>query len=180
MNSLPSGPTDAGRLGRWSSMWLATIAWGTVLPYTATGLGIATLGWAVMMLGLWIGARAALTAGTVILLGGPLISASQGAPAAMVAIGIAAAIVAWDVGETAIGLSIQLGQAADTVRAEVPRIVVGLAIGGTVASLAVIGPAIVSHQLPVLSVVFLLFGACCIAIALDTHHVLTIDYFRDD
>ncbi|WP_435317737.1 DUF7519 family protein [Haloarchaeobius sp. TZWSO28] len=103
----------------------------------SVGVVGAALGMLALAPGVVLGSRRLVHVGAVGLLGGLVFAgATGGAPSAelLMLVGTTATVLAWDVGQNAIGLGEQLGREADTTRAELAHIggsaVVGVATGG--------------------------------------------------
>lgn len=64
------------------------------------------------------GSRASVTLGALLAFGGVILGGLAGAPPESILVGIAAAVLAWDLGEQAINVGEQLGRAAPTRRSE--------------------------------------------------------------
>jgi hypothetical protein len=67
--------------------------------------------------------------GAAMLFGAAVLSAPAGAPALVTLAGVAAALVAWDLGETGVDVGSHLGTAADTRRAEIVHATGSVAVG---------------------------------------------------
>lgn len=103
---------------------VAVLALGGVLGAAPAVVGLALVG-----VGVTRGRRSALTGGVALVLLGALAAAATGALALYPMLAAALAIVAWDVGENAIGLGEQLGRAARTTHAELTHAVVSSVVG---------------------------------------------------
>lgn len=87
---------------------IAVMASAVALPAAA----LALLGTALMTAGVRRGTRRLHTTGGAFAFGGVLLAAAAGAPPALSLVGGAAAVLAWDAGEHAIGLGHQVGRDA--------------------------------------------------------------------
>lgn len=67
--------------------------------------------------------------GAAMLFGAAVLSAPAGAPALVTLAGVAAALVAWDLGETGVDVGSHLGRAVDTRRAEIVHATGSVAVG---------------------------------------------------
>jgi len=91
---------------------VAVVAAAVAIPAAAMAL----VGTVLMAVGVRRGTRRLHTIGGALTFGGVLLSAGAGAAPALALIGGAAAIVAWDAGEHAIGLGNQVGREAEARR----------------------------------------------------------------
>lgn len=82
------------------------------------------------------GRRRTLTLGAGLLVLGALGSAVLAAPPLPALVGVAGAVVAWDVGENGIGLGEQVGRAADSANAEYTHAAASALVGVVVVGLA--------------------------------------------
>jgi hypothetical protein len=138
---------------------VTALAFLTTLGGTPGSVGIALLGASTLALGVLTGARLALDAGTGLLFVGVVLAAAFTATPAIPLLGAVATVVAWDIGDTGIGLGRQLGQAAPTRRLEALHAgaSIGVGLGAAVSSYAVFLLAAGNQPLPAL--VLLLFAA---------------------
>lgn len=88
---------------------VATLAAGAVVSAAA----LAGAGTLLMAVGVPRGSRRLHTTGSALAFGGVLYAGASGAPLVLVLAGAAAALVAWDAGEQAIGLAHQVGADAE-------------------------------------------------------------------
>lgn len=117
---------------------IAVIATAIAIPAAALTL----FGTVLMAVGVRRGTRRLHTAGGAVAFGGVLLAAAFGAPPALSLLGGAAAVLAWDAGEHAIGLGQQVGRNASARR--------GVLVHVGASSLAVVGVVLLT------TVVFLL------------------------
>lgn len=85
---------------------------------TALGGALGVGGLLLLAVGQLRGTRAAVTAGAWLALAGIVVAGTAGASPAVMLVGTAAAVLAWDFGEQAINLGEQLGRSARTRNAE--------------------------------------------------------------
>lgn len=88
---------------------IATLAAGVVLSAAA----LAGAGTLLMGIGVPRGSRRLHTTGSALAFGGVLLAGANGAAPVVVVVGAAAALVAWDAGEHAVGLAHQVGADAE-------------------------------------------------------------------
>ena len=105
---------------------IAVVASGS---YSWSALACGLLGLALVGLGLVRGSRSGVTAGAVGLFVGALVAGAGGAPALAVALGVAAAVVTWDVGTNAIDVGDHLGREARTRRIEAVHAAASISVG---------------------------------------------------
>lgn len=91
---------------------VAVVAAGVVL----TAGVVAAVGTVAMGVGVSRGSRWIHTTGAGLAFGGVLLAGARGAPSVLVVVGAAAALLAWDAGEHAVGLAHQVGADADARR----------------------------------------------------------------
>lgn len=96
--------------------------------YSADALLVGVAGVALTLGGLGLRRRVGIVAGALVLVAGVLLGGVRGAPTWSLLVGIAGALVAWDAGETALGLGRQLGRAAPATRLELVHLAGGLAV----------------------------------------------------
>lgn len=95
-------------------------AGGVAVAAGGTGLGgaLGVFGLLLLGVGQLRGTRTAVTVGALLGFGGVVAAGASGAAPAVVLVGTAAAVLAWDLGEQAINLGEQLGRSARTRNAE--------------------------------------------------------------
>jgi len=135
-------PVDVDRSPARLSSSLATVAAGvavtTSAPLSAFGLPLGVGGFAVFVVALFVnGSRALLWLGTVGIFAGALVTgATAAAPSGLLLTSVAAMVVAWDVGQNAIGVGEQLGRNAPTWRVELVHAAASTAVAALVAGVA--------------------------------------------
>jgi hypothetical protein len=100
------------------------------------GLAPTVIGLVVLATGLFTGRRSLVTLGATGQLVGLFITGASNVPTVRVLVGIAAAVVAWDVGQYAVGLGDQIGRTAPTRRAELRHAGTSLTIAAGTAGIA--------------------------------------------
>ncbi len=133
---------------------------------TAAGALLGAVGLLALAAGLYRPAPWLLGAGATALFGGVLVAGTFGLPPEPQLVAAGATVVAWDVGDNAIGLGDQLGRAADTTRAEVVHAAASTAVAAVGAGLAYLAFVGVDRGQPAIALVLLLFGAVLLAAAL--------------
>ncbi|WP_265109658.1 DUF7519 family protein [Halosolutus halophilus] len=104
----------------------ATIASGR---YSWYGLAVGIVGTLVLVAGVTRGSRSRVTFGSAGLFVAALVAGVQGATVGATLVGVAAAVLAWDLGTSAIGIGRQLGREASTRRLELVHIAASAAVG---------------------------------------------------
>ncbi|WP_435360522.1 DUF7519 family protein [Haloarchaeobius sp. DFWS5] len=142
----------------------ALAALAAVLTGSAGVIG-AAIGMAALAPGVVLGSRRLVHIGAVGLFGGLVFAGATGtAPAAelLMLVGTTGTVLAWDVGQNAIGIGEQLGRGADTSRAELAHVggstVVGILTAGSafgVYQVATEGQPLTALALMILAVVIL-------------------------
>ncbi len=84
----------------------------------------------VLAAGLRTGRQVAVTAGTGVLVLGSLVGGTQGGTVLATLVGVAAGLLAFDLGSTAVALGEQLGRETDTVRVELLHAGASSLVGG--------------------------------------------------
>lgn len=133
----------------------ATLAGGTAAVVGVTGLGM-------LALGLRRGDTRVLTLGAAVLFGGVLLAGIFGAPPEPTLLAAAATVVAWDVGEHAVGLGAQVGRHAETGRAELVHAAGSALVASTAAATAFLAFQTLASQ-SLLALILLALGGLLIA-----------------
>jgi hypothetical protein len=131
-----------------------SVALGSVTGLALAGPGLLALG-----VGLLTGGRRTLGAGGTLLVGGVLFAGVQGAGPETLLFGLLTAVLAWDVGEHAIGVGEQLGREADTRRVELVHAGASTFVGVVAAGIGYGAYLGATGGQPVTALVFLLLGA---------------------
>jgi hypothetical protein len=118
-------------------------------------------------MGLVRGMTAGVTVGAFGLFAGAILAGAQSAPVVPVLIGVTFAVLAWDVGGTAISLGQQLGRDADTVRPEAVHMTGSIAVGVVTAGVGFGLYQTGTSEQPVAALVFLVIAAVLLVAALD-------------
>lgn len=155
---------------------LAGVGWSVAVPYSLHATAVASIGWLLVGLALLAGDRRVLTAGAAALALGTVAAAGVGAPLSAALVGAAAAVLAWDVGQNAIGIGRQLGRAATTARAELVHVFASLAAGGCIVAVGYVAAAVSRGGRPIIAVVFLLLAAGLVAVALGPRAALEFEF----
>lgn len=153
---------------------LAGIAWSLTVPYSTTGAGIATIGWLLAALALSVGDRRLLSTAACGLVLGVFVAAGDGARSAAVLVGVLASVLAWDLGNNAIGIGRQLGRNASTVGIELRHAGGSLAVGACIVVLAYVPSVLVRGARPLVAVVFLLVAAGLVALVVGPDDSLSV------
>jgi hypothetical protein len=163
MKPIDRAPT---RLSRWVSVSAAFVALGASGFYSWPALAVGTLGLLLLVVGLVRGANAAVTTGAFGLFVGGIVAGVGSAPVVPVLVSVTFAVLAWDVGGSAISIGKQLGREADTIRIEAVHMtasgVVGVVTAGVGYGLYHTG----TGEEPVVTLVFLLIAAVLLVEAL--------------
>lgn len=158
---------DPVRLSSWVAVSAAAISLGASGFYSWPALAVGFVGLALVGVGIGFGRAGGVTGGAFGLLVAALIAGSQGAPVVWVLLGVAAAVVAWDVGGTAISVGKQLGRAADTRRLEVVHAAGSVAVGAITTGAGYGLYQVGTGRQPVGALLFLLVAAVLLAVALE-------------
>jgi hypothetical protein len=124
------GPVDRSPTYLSSALALGAGAVATTAgTYSVVGLAGCVAGVLVLAAGLATGRQALVTLAGGTLVGGVLVGVAGGAPALAALVGVAAALLAFDFGSTAVGLGEQLGREAPTLRLELVHAVASTLVG---------------------------------------------------
>lgn len=123
------------RLGRAASVGAGLLALLSVGLYSPPALAVGGAGLILLVVALFRerGSDAAVTVGASGLFAGAILAGARGAPVAPVLVSATAAVVAWDVGSSAIGVGEQLGRDADTRRLETVHATASVLVGAVTA-----------------------------------------------
>ena len=110
-----------------AAVFAATATTGVSVAFLACVLGVLVLAG-----GLLTGQQITVTAGAGLLVLGSLVGGTQGLPVLATLIGVAAGLLAFDLGSTAVTLGEQLGRGTDTVQVELLHAVASTLVGGVV------------------------------------------------
>lgn len=155
------------RLSRLVSLGAGAVALVTSGFYAWPALTVGTAGLALLGAGLAVGAAARVTLGAVGLLVAGVVAGVAGAPVLPVLVAVAAAAVAWDVGQTAVDLGEQLGREADTRRLEATTAAVSVGVGAVTVAAGYGLYRIGGGGLPIEALAFLAVAAVLLATALE-------------
>ncbi|MFC4407466.1 DUF7519 family protein [Haloarchaeobius iranensis] len=157
------------RLSAIVSLGAAAVAALAAILTASVGGVVAGLGIVALAPGLVVGSRRLVHAGGVVLAAGMVVAGATGAGAAaelFLLVGTAATVVAWDVGQNAVGLGQQLGQEAETTRAELAHIGATLVVGGVTVGVAYGLYQVAGTGQPLPALVMLLVAALVLTTAL--------------
>lgn len=135
--------------------------------YAPPALPVAVLGLASFVAGVRRGSWSTVTLGALLLLAGAMAGGIYGAPVEVLLAGVTAAVLAWDLGQYAIGVGEQLGREADTVRIEAVHAATSALAGSVVALFGYGLYRTVSGAFPLAAFVFLAVAGILIAVALS-------------
>ena len=144
--------------------WLAVVTSGF---YSWAALALGGVGVVLLWAGLLRGWRSAVTTGAFGLVLGGVVAGAQHGPVLPVVTSVALAVVAWDVGGTAISVGEQLGRDARTTRIEVVHAAASLAVGAVTAGVGYAVYRFGTGGQPVAAVAFLVLGAVLLIAALE-------------
>lgn len=153
--------------GGWVSASAALVALVSGGLSSWPALAVGAVGLALVGAGLVRGLDTAITLGAVCLVASALVAAVGGAPPALVLVGVAASVVAWDVGGTAVGVGAQLGHDADTVRLEAVHAGASVVVGAVTAGVGYGLYRVGTGGQPIVALLFLVLAAVLLAAALD-------------
>lgn len=154
------------RLSGGVAVGVAFVALASSGLYSWVALAAGSVGVLLFVGGVGLGERPWVTTGAFVLFLAAIVAGTRGAPAVPVLVSVAAAVVAWDVGGSAISVGRQLGRDADTTRLEVVHLTASLGVG-----VLTVGGGYGLYQLgtedqPVAALVFLLVAAVLLVQAL--------------
>lgn len=108
---------------------LAGLSTAVLSTYAPVALGAALAGVLVLGLGLGVGRQLPVTVGGGLLAAGVVAAGVSGAPVSVTLLGMTTALLAFDLGTTAVGLGEQLGREAPTAEVELLHAAVSAAVG---------------------------------------------------
>jgi hypothetical protein len=146
----------------------ALLAVLTTAPLSTLALPLAVAGFATFLLALFAtGSRGLLWLGSVGIFGGALVAGGiAGAPPVLVLASVAAMVLAWDLGQNAIGMGEQLGRHAVTWRAELFHAAASSVVAAVVGGVAYVVYRLGTGGQPVLALVLLLAAGVLLTWAL--------------
>lgn len=156
------------RLSASLSITAAAVAAGTSAIASTAGLPLGALGFLLVLAGVLLGSRRAVTLGAASLLVAVLVGGLSTVAPYLLLPGMMATVLAWDLGEQAINVGEQLGREAETTQLEVTH-----AAGSTIVAVGAGGLGygiylFASGSQPVTALVFLLLAAVVLTSALRT------------
>lgn len=137
------------------------------VPGGASALAPGAVGLALLAFGVRRASTRAVTAGTLLLFSGVIVAGVGGLPPGLALLGTLFAIVAWDAATFRIELDDQLGESAETGRAEAVHVGATLAAGGAIASLAYLAAVLSTGRLSPLAAIAIVAGAWLLAMGLE-------------
>lgn len=164
MNTVDRSPA---RLSSWVAVSVGFVALGSSGLYSWSALAVGTVGFVMLVVGIVRGESTGVTTGAFILFSAAIIGGVRGVSALPVLISATTAVLAWDIGGSAISIGNQLGRDADTTRIESVHVTASLSVG-----LVTVGGGYGIYQIgtgsrPVAALVFLLIAAVLLVEALD-------------
>ncbi|WP_276271359.1 DUF7519 family protein [Haloarcula litorea] len=120
-----------------------------------------------LAVGVVVGSRRAVTVGAAVQTVGVLAAGVAGTPAWLALAAGVAALVAWDVGGTAVDLGVQLGADADSRRLELVHAGATTLVGTATATVGYLAYQVQVGRRPVTAPVLLVVAALCLAVALS-------------
>lgn len=157
-------PTDQSRV---LAVAAGTVATVIVAGYAPVAGAVAVVGLLGVVLGVVRGLHGAVTVGAATILGGVLYAGVNGAPPLPLVLGVAATVLAWDLGGFSIDLGEQLGREADTRRLEAVHAGGSVAVAAVTAGLGYGVYATATGGQPVGAVLLLLLAGMFVVGALD-------------
>lgn len=157
------------RLSAVVSLGAGALAALAAMLTASVGGALAGLGVVALAPGLVLGSRRLVHVGGVVLAAGMVVAGATGSGAAaelFLLVGTASTVVAWDVGQNAIGLGQQLGQAAETTRAELAHLGASLVVGTVTVGVAYGLYQFAGSGQPLPALVMLLVAALALTTAL--------------
>ncbi|MFB6136120.1 MAG: hypothetical protein ABEJ04_05125 [Halobacteriaceae archaeon] len=136
---------------------LVSAAASAALPTVSLPVGV--LGIGALGAGLVADSRRLVTAGAGGLFAAALAGGAFGLPVELVLVGVAASVLAWDVGENAISVGHQLGRGSDTSRGELVHAAASTVVGALVTVVGYVLYRLATGGQPVVALVLLLSGA---------------------
>lgn len=163
MKGIDRSPTP---VAGWIGIVTGLVAAATIGLYTWSGLVAGTVGALVLVAGVAVGRESTVSVGAVVLLGGTIGAAVEGAPGPVVLVATVASVLAWDAGRYAIRLGARFGRDAPTARIELVHSAASGLVGVFTAGLGYgIFRSATAGQ-PLIALVYLLLAAILIATAL--------------
>ena len=164
MKGIDRSPARLSRSASIVTGLLALVASGL---YSWAALAVGAFGLLLLVIGLVRESTASVTGGAFCLFVGSVVAGAQGAPVGPVLVGVTAAVLAWDVGGSAISVGAQLGRDADTVRLEAVHIAASTVVGAVVAGTGFWLYRAGAGGKPVLALVLLVVAAVLLVEALS-------------
>ena len=140
-----------------------TVLLSAVAP-VAVAVGLAGL--LALGLGLWLGRQAPVTVGAGLLVVGVLAAGVSGASLVATPLGVMTALLAFDLGTTALGLGRQLGRATPTAEVELLHAAASTAVGLSVLIAALVVHGVATGGQPVEAVFGLLVAVLFVVVLL--------------
>ncbi|MCU4740245.1 hypothetical protein OB955_02570 [Halobacteria archaeon AArc-m2/3/4] len=146
---------------------LAVVAGGYASP---VGLGFGIAGAAFLALGFVRGTNSAIDFGSLLLFGGVLVGGYEGGSVELALLGTVGAVVAWDLGQSAIDLGEQLGREAETTRLEAVHVASSVIVGLLAVTVGYTMYVFAADGQPVAAVALLLAAAGLVTIGLGVRY----------
>ncbi|WP_255152535.1 DUF7519 family protein [Halorarius halobius] len=156
------GPSNLGRGLTLAAALAAAVTLAPSLP--AVAVGVVAVG--LFAVALRRGSRRALGVATGALVCGLLVGGIYGTPPELLVVSAGATVLAWDVGDTALGVGEQLGRRARSERLELVHAAASLAVAVVGGAVAYTVFRLAGGGRPLLAVVLLLLGATMIVAVL--------------
>lgn len=166
MNEIDRGPA---RLSAVVSLGAAAAAVLAAALAASAGGAFAGLGVVALAPALVVGSRRLVHVGAVVMVAGLVLAGATGGGAGaelFLLVGTAATVVAWDVGQNAIGVGRQLGREAETTRAELAHLGASLVVGSVTVGVAYGLYQVAGSGQPLPALVMLLVAALALTAAL--------------
>ena len=151
---------------RLSAALAVAFAGFAVIAAGPEGALLGGIGVPLVLAGVVFGWRRAVTIGAFVVFAGVVLAGVREAPPEGLLVGTAAVVLAWDLGENAIGLGEQLGRAARTRRAEITHAALATLVGVVAVALGYAVFRLATGGQPLAALVFLLAAAIALLEAL--------------
>lgn len=165
-----SGPVEPTRRPSAASAAIAVCAAfaavGALLPILSIGLGLTVVGAVSVVVGVAGTRRRYVTLGSGLQAAGIILAAVTGTAVLQIVIALGAAVVAWDVGQHAIGVGKQVGAGAVVMRGEIVRALASVAVVVATIAIATIIYSVVGGEYPVTALGSLLLAAVLFLVVL--------------
>lgn len=150
---------EPARRSRRIAVAAGLLALASAGSYSWPALGIGAVGLTALGLGLIRGRHGRVTLGALGLFLGAIAAGATGAPVEAVLVAVTSAVIAWDVGGSAISVGSQLGREADTARLEAVHVAGSVGVGFAVAGVGYGLFRVAAGGQPVTALLFFLLSA---------------------